>query len=280
MFIARVLTATRSASPPRNLGHYSQLESPSATVGHTRGYSNNGQKSTTTEIVGTQVYLPIVLIPARCLSPELLPPPNREVLRVPHHPTRNRGKPQSLLNAKMRYPSFCISKSLLEMRYPWFYVNKSLVAIRYPLFYVSKSFLNVEMNYLSFYINKPLLDAKTWYPMFDVSDSEMSPNTSNQLTKWTVELSIFDIEYRVWTSLKSQVLDCFIAELTTNVLQANDEPLPEWILMVNSVSNVKGSVVRSLKTQFNECSIKQVPRSSNTQADALASLGSTSKPSL
>lgn len=38
--------------------------------------------------------------------------------------------------------------------------------------------------------------------------------------------------------------------------------------------------MRSLKTQFNEFSIEQVPRSLNTQADALASLGLTSEPIL
>lgn len=38
-------------------------------------------------------------------------------------------------------------------------------------------------------------------------------------------------------------------------------------------------VVKSLKAQFDECNIKQVPRSSNTQTDALTSLGSTFEPS-
>lgn len=39
-------------------------------------------------------------------------------------------------------------------------------------------------------------------------------------------------------------------------------------------------IVRSLKSQFDECTIKQVLCSSNTQANALASLSSTSKPSI
>ena len=38
-------------------------------------------------------------------------------------------------------------------------------------------------------------------------------------------------------------------------------------------------VVKSLKAQFDECNIEQVPRSSNTQTDALMSLGSTFEPS-
>lgn len=38
-------------------------------------------------------------------------------------------------------------------------------------------------------------------------------------------------------------------------------------------------VVKSLKAQFDEYNIEQVPRSSNTQTDALTSLGSTFEPS-
>ena len=55
----------------------------------------------------------------------------------------------------------------------------------------------------------------TTYPLWAILNS---PNMSGRLTKWTVELSEFDIEYRAHTSLKYQVLADFVAELTTDLL--------------------------------------------------------------
>lgn len=84
-----------------------------------------------------------------------------------------------------------------------------------------------------------------------------SPNMSGCLTKWVVELSEFDIEYRARTSLKSQVLVDFVAELTPDPPKTNDEPEEPWTLMVDGATNVKGSGVGVyLKSPHNEV-IKQ-----------------------
>ena len=80
-----------------------------------------------------------------------------------------------------------------------------------------------------------------------------SPNMSVYLTRWVVELSKFDIEYRACTSLKFQVIADFIDELTTEILQTNDEPEQPWTLMANGATNVKGSSIGVyLKSPNNE----------------------------
>ena len=68
-----------------------------------------------------------------------------------------------------------------------------------------------------------------------------SPNLSGCLTKWAVELSEYDIEYQVRTSLKSQVLADFVAELTPDPSMTSSQEENWWTLMVDGASNVKGS---------------------------------------
>ena len=54
-------------------------------------------------------------------------------------------------------------------------------------------------------------------------------------------MSEFNIEYRVRTRLKSQVLTDFVVELTPAPPTMRDESEDWWTLMVDVTSNVKGS---------------------------------------
>lgn len=94
----------------------------------------------------------------------------------------------------------------------------------------------------------------TTYPLRAILHS---PNMWGRLTKWAVELSEFDIEYRAWTSLKSQVLVDFIVELTPDIPQSEDEPEETWTLMVDGASNVKGSSVEVYLKSSHEEIIEQ-----------------------
>src|SRR5690606_22600314 len=72
------------------------------------------------------------------------------------------------------------------------------------------------------------------------------PEHSARLTKWTVELSEYDITFQRHTALKSQVLADFIADFAPNVTPQADKELPnltersnsKWTLTVNGSSNV------------------------------------------
>lgn len=60
-----------------------------------------------------------------------------------------------------------------------------------------------------------------------------SLNLSGHLTKWAVELSEFDIEYRLI------LLTDFVVELTPDPPMTRDESKEWWMLMVDEASNVK-----------------------------------------
>ena len=72
---------------------------------------------------------------------------------------------------------------------------------------------------------------------------------SGQLTKWTIELSEYDIIFQPRTALKSQVLVDFIADFALNATPQADKELlnliecsnSKWMLSVNESSNVNGA---------------------------------------
>ncbi|XP_013673642.1 uncharacterized protein LOC106377975 [Brassica napus] len=67
-----------------------------------------------------------------------------------------------------------------------------------------------------------------------------SPSQSGRLAKWAVELSEYDIEYRLRTSTKSQVLADFLVELPMGTV-TNEEPNSTWLLHVDGSSFKQGS---------------------------------------
>ena len=74
---------------------------------------------------------------------------------------------------------------------------------------------------------------------------------SGQMTKWTVKLGKFDIQYRLRPSMKVQVLTDFIAECTIsdnkpedtddNTIKQVTTPKPDlrstWVLYIDGASN-------------------------------------------
>ena len=62
------------------------------------------------------------------------------------------------------------------------------------------------------------------------------PDASGRLLKWVVELSEFDIEYRLRSSIKGQVLANFIVEMSKVQPRDIDETL--WILETDNSSKV------------------------------------------
>ncbi|XP_075101781.1 uncharacterized protein LOC142177212 [Nicotiana tabacum] len=71
------------------------------------------------------------------------------------------------------------------------------------------------------------------------------PELLGQLTKWAVEVSEFDIEYKPRTAIKLQVLSDFVAGLSLGLmpLAAKEAVLVSgvWTLFTNRAFNVKGS---------------------------------------
>ena len=70
------------------------------------------------------------------------------------------------------------------------------------------------------------------------------PKTSGRLIKWAIELSEFDIRYKLWTTIKGKILADFIMEFTpTEPTEATQLTLdlPIWRLSVDGAANAQGS---------------------------------------
>ena len=70
------------------------------------------------------------------------------------------------------------------------------------------------------------------------------PETSRRLMKWALELSEFDIIYKLKTSIKGQVLEEFVMEFTSAKPAENAQTptdLPIWKLSVDGATNAQGS---------------------------------------
>ena len=89
----------------------------------------------------------------------------------------------------------------------------------------------------------------TVYTTYPLKSILHKPELSGRLTKWTVELSEYDITFQPRTALKSQVLADFITDFATNDTPHADKVLlnliehsnSKWTLSVDGLSNVNGA---------------------------------------
>ncbi|KAL5547039.1 hypothetical protein UlMin_006726 [Ulmus minor] len=133
---------------------------------------------------------------------------------------------------------------------------------QFPIYYVSKSLLDAETRYTQLeklalalvtaarklrpYFQCHPITVYTTYPLKSILHK---PELSGRLTKWTVELSEYDINFQPRTALKSQVLADFVADFAPNVTQQADKELlnltepsnSKWTLTVDGSSNVNGA---------------------------------------
>ncbi|KAK1602583.1 hypothetical protein QYE76_037577 [Lolium multiflorum] len=136
------------------------------------------------------------------------------------------------------------------------------------------------------------------HPVIVVSKAPLSTILNNadatgRTTKWGIELSAFDINYKARTAVKSQVLADFVADWT-EAPDMNLEPEPEtWVMHFDGSKQHQGSgagVTLKYPTgeelqdegrdrqAFPGYEVKYVRRDDNTAADMLSKLGSGRKP--
>ena len=91
------------------------------------------------------------------------------------------------------------------------------------------------------YFQAHSIEVPTEYPMKQVLHK---PATSGRLMKWALELSEFDIRYKLKTTIKWQVLADFVMEFTPVELAEDmraTPDLPIWKLFVDGAANAQGS---------------------------------------
>ena len=92
--------------------------------------------------------------------------------------------------------------------------------------------------------------------------------------KWAIELSEFDIRYKLKTTIKGQVLADFIMEFTSAEPAKNTQTmtdLPIWRLSIDWATNAQGSGARVILTSPEGIDIKYAIRfgfqASNNEAE-------------
>ena len=91
------------------------------------------------------------------------------------------------------------------------------------------------------YFQAHTIEIPTEYPIKQVLHK---PETSGRLMKWAIELSEFDIRYKLKTAIKGQVLVDFVMEFTSEELTGDTQTTPDllvWKLSVDVAANDQGS---------------------------------------
>ncbi|XP_057742915.1 uncharacterized protein LOC130961187 [Arachis stenosperma] len=186
-------------------------------------------------------------------SPPILQKPNRE-------------KPLLLyLSVSPKAISSVLVTEVREKQEPVYFVSKTLqnAELRYPQMEKLAYALILTARRLRQYFQSNKVIVKTNQPLRQILTR---PEVSGRLTKWSIELSEFDITYEPRTTLKAQFLADFVAELTDQEDHAHT-----WELYVDGASNSEGSGAGVYLTDRSELqaeqSIKFSFQTSNNQAE-------------
>nr|XP_029145223.1 uncharacterized protein LOC112717554 [Arachis hypogaea] len=150
-----------------------------------------------------------------------------------------------------------------------------------PVYFVSKTLQNAELRYpkleklvlaiifsarrLRPYFQSHTVIIRTEYPLRQIL---YKPELAGRLTKWSIELSEFDIQFQPRGSVKSQCLADFVAEFTNT---SPDERSRLWTLFVDGASNPQGAgagiLLESSDGLILEHSLRFSFKASNNQAE-------------
>ena len=112
---------------------------------------------------------------------------------------------------------------------------------RYPRMEKSILSLVTAARKLRPYFQAHTIEVPIEYPMKQVLHK---PETSGRLMKWAIELSEFDIRYKLKTAIKGQVLADFVMEFTSAEPAKDAQTTTDlsiWKLFVDGASNAQGS---------------------------------------
>nr|XP_025632973.1 uncharacterized protein LOC112727450 [Arachis hypogaea] len=150
-----------------------------------------------------------------------------------------------------------------------------------PVYFVSKTLQNAELRYpkleklllalvfsarrLRPYFQSHTIIVRTEYPLRQILSK---PELAGRLTKWSIELSEFDIQFQPRGSIKSQSLADFVAEFTNTPPEGTGQI---WTLYVDGASNPKGAgagiLLESSDGIILEHSLRFTFKASNNQAE-------------
>nr|XP_025638006.1 uncharacterized protein LOC112733303 [Arachis hypogaea] len=145
------------------------------------------------------------------------------------------GKP---LHLYLSVSNYSISSVLVietgKIQRPVYFVSRVMQPTeqRYPKIEQLALALIITARRLRHYFQSHTIIVRTNQPLRQILTK---PELAGRLTKWSIELSEFDIQFQPRSALKAQVLADFISEMTT------DEQDKSWELHVDGASSQEGS---------------------------------------
>ncbi|XP_072079343.1 uncharacterized protein [Arachis hypogaea] len=146
-----------------------------------------------------------------------------------------------------------------KIQQPVYFVNRVMQPAeqRYPRIEQLALALVIIARRLRHYFKSHTIIVRTNQPLRQILTK---PELAGRLTKWSIELSKFDIQFQPRSALKAQILADFVSELTP------DEPNKPWELHVDGASSRGGSGAGIILKEGDKVIGKQSLSSTSQQA--------------
>jgi ribonuclease HI len=161
---------------------------------------------------------------------------------------------ESDTNHKIQYPVYFISEVLSDSKTRYFHIMK----LTYTLLITSRK--------LSHYFQVHQIEVHTSLILGEILNNREG---TRKITKWVIELSMYDIVYKPMTTIKVQALSDFVTEWTETQTPPRERELEYWTINFDGSLQLHGTGAGILVTSSKGESFKYVlqihfPASNNT----------------
>ncbi|XP_074298915.1 uncharacterized protein LOC141629892 [Silene latifolia] len=170
---------------------------------------------------------------------------------------------------------------------------KEQEGVQHPVYYISKSLLPAETRYTSFeklalalvtasYKLRPYFESHTIHVItnYPLKTIMRKPELSGRMTKWSVHLSGYDLQFEPRTAIKSQALADFVSDFCPATRGEAEEGMLTitgsqdseiWTLYIDGASNARGTgvglVLRSPKGDMIVQAVRCEFKATNNEAE-------------
>jgi hypothetical protein len=146
-------------------------------------------------------------------------------------------------NRKVQYPVYFISEVLNDSKTWYFHIMKLTYA------------LLITARKLSHYFQAHQIEVHTSSTLGEILNNR---EVTEKITKWAIELSMYDIVYKPRTAIKAQVLSDFVAEWTENQTHPKERELEYSTINIDGSLQLQGARAGILVTSPKGKSFKYV----------------------
>jgi hypothetical protein len=136
-------------------------------------------------------------------------------------------------NRKIQYPAYFIREVLSNSKTRYFHIMK----VAYALLITSRK--------LSHYFQVHHIEVHTSMTLGEILNNR---EATGKIAKWAIELSMYDIVYKLRTAIKTQALSDFVVEWTETQTPPKERELEYWTINFDGSLQLQGTGVGILGT--------------------------------